>query len=356
MTRFATLVAAWVVALPLLYQPSQVVENASAQTTTSAKGWLTIASETPAAGCWLDGSVEVRRDGVAVPDVEVGVSLVYGGEVVAGDRGVTGADGFAWFGIDTSAVPAGGEAWIDVLMGGAYAGGLPLAVTEEGGCADNAGVAELWGEVPTPEDSSYVVEDTSAAEDDGWTADSVASTALWVPAIQQQRGLSCEYTALSMAMAAFGVDVSEYAFDGIVGWSANPHWGFRGDITGAWGGTDNYGVYAAPLAAAVESFGFWGDAFYANGDASALTSRLDRGEPTLVWIALLGDQSFTEYTEDGTPYLLSAGQHVVVAYDYDENGVYVADPGSGSHRFYDWGWFMNMWGVFDGMSLAVGPY
>jgi hypothetical protein len=60
-----------------------------AQTTTSAKGWLTIASETPAVGCWLDGSVEVRRDGAAVPDVEVGVSLVYGGEVVAGDRGVT---------------------------------------------------------------------------------------------------------------------------------------------------------------------------------------------------------------------------------------------------------------------------
>ena len=104
-----------------------------------------------------------------------------------------------------------------------------------------------------------------------------------------------------MATAAFDVDVSEYEFDGIVGWSANPHSGFRGDITGAWGGTDDDGVSAEPLAVAVESFGYRGDAFSANGDARALTSRLDRGEPTLVWIALLGDQSFTEYTEDGAP-------------------------------------------------------
>ena len=349
MPRFAILLAAWVVALPLLLQPTFGVQPAVAQTT-SAKGWLTVSSETPAAGCWLDGSVEVRRDGDAAPDVEVGVSLVYGGEVVAGDRGVTGSDGIAWLGFDTGGVPAGGEAWVDVLLGGAPAGGLPLTITEDGGCADNAGVAELWGEVPAAADSSYAV------EDGGWTADSGASTELWVPAIPQHRNLSCEYASLSMAMAAFGVDVSEYAFDDIVGWSANPHWGYRGDISGWWGGSDDYGVYSEPLAAAVEQFGFWGDAFYANGEVSALTSRLDRGEPTLVWIALLGDQSFVEYAEDGTPYMLSGGQHVVVAYDYDESGVYVADPASGTHRFYDWGWFMNMWDVFDGMALAVGPY
>ena len=349
MPRVARLLAAWVVALPVLLQPTSGNHQAAAQAT-SAKGWLTVSSETPGEGCWLDGSVEVRRDGAAVPDVEVGISLLYNGEVVAGDRGVTGADGFAWLGFDTGGVPAGGEAWVDVLMGGVYAGGMPLTVTEAAGCADNAGVAELWGEVPTAAESSFSV------EDGGWTPGSGTSTELWVPAIPQQRGLSCEYASLSMAMAAFGADVSEYAFDDIVGWSANPHWGFRGNIAGAWGGVDDYGVYAEPLAAAVESFGFWGDAFYANGDSSALTSRLDRGEPTLVWIALLGDQSFVEYAEDGTPYSLSAGQHVVVAYDYDENGVYVADPASGTHRFYDWGWFMNMWGVFDGMALAIGPY
>ena len=31
-----------------------------------------------------------------------------------------------------------------------------------------------------------------------------------------------------------------------------------------------------------------------------------------------GDQSFYEYTEDGTPYKLNPGSHVVVAYGYDD--------------------------------------
>ena len=348
MRTVAIVMAAWIVALPLLLQSSVGTSIALAQST-SARGWLTVSSEMPAAGCWINSSVEVRRDGAGVSDVEVGVSLVSNGDVVSGDRGVTGADGFAWLGFDTGGLPAGSRAWVDVLLGGAYAGGLALTVTEDGGCADNAGVAELWGEVPAAADSSYSV------EEEGWVDGSGASSELWVPAIAQQRGLSCEYTALSMAMAAFGVNVSEYDFDGIVGWSANPHWGFRGDVNGTWGYTDDYGVYAEPLAGAVGAFGFWGDVFYANGDASALTARLDEGLPVLVWVALLGDTSFVESTADGTPFLLAAGQHVVVAYDYDENGVYVADPGSGTHRFYEWGWFMNMWNVFDGMSLAVGP-
>lgn len=338
-------------ALPMLLSPA-LGSGVIAAETSSAKGWLTVSSETPAPGCWIDSSVEVRRDGVAVPDVEIGVSLVANGEVISGDRGITGEDGFAWVGFDTSGLGAGTEAWVDVLMGGTFAGGLPLSLSADGSCGDDAGVAELWGEVPAPIDSSYSVE--SSAQPVAAAA-AAAGDRVWVPAIPQQRGLSCEYTSLSMAMAAFGVDVSEYDFDGIVGWSANPHWGFRGDITGAWGSTDNYGVYAEPLAAAVQDFGFWGDVFYSNGNASALTTRLDQGSPVLVWVALLGDTSFQEYADDGTSYLLAPGQHVVVAYDYDENGVYVADPASGTHRFYDWGWFMNMWGVFDGMSLAIGP-
>lgn len=177
-----------------------------------------------------------------------------------------------------------------------------------------------------------------------------------VPAYMQQRNLSCEYAATVMAMATFGSWVSEYAFDEIVGWSANPHWGYRGDITGWWGNTDDYGVYNAPLAGAVEQFGFWGDPFFGQGDASALTSRLDNGLPTLVWLGLWGDTGFYEYTEDGTPYKLAAGMHVVTAQGYDETGVYVVDPAYGTPDFYDWGWFMNTWNVFDGMSLAVGPY
>ncbi len=176
-----------------------------------------------------------------------------------------------------------------------------------------------------------------------------------VPAYTQQRNLSCEYASTVMAMATFGTWISEYEFDGIVGWSDNPHWGYRGDITGWWGNTTDYGVYPEPLAAAVDRFGFWGDPFYGQGDASALTSRLDNGLPTLVWIGLWGDTSFYEYTAEGTPYKLGAGMHVVVAQGYDDGGVSVVDPAYGDVKYYDWGWFMNLWNVFDGMSLAIGP-
>ena len=113
--------------------------------------------------------------------------------------------------------------------------------------------------------------------------------------------------------------------------------------------------YAAALAPTLPEFGFWGDVFYGAGDASTLTSRLDAGTPVLVWIGLWGNTGYYEYAADGTPYKLAAGQHVVVAYGYDDGGVYVSDPATGSKTFYDWSTFMSYWNVLDGMSLAVGP-
>ena len=58
-----------------------------------------------------------------------------------------------------------------------------------------------------------------------------SSASIWVPTYVQQRNLSCEYAALVMAMGAYGVGVSEYEFDNLVGWSENPHWGY-GKIEG----------------------------------------------------------------------------------------------------------------------------
>ena len=61
------------------------------------------------------------------------------------------------------------------------------------------------------------------------------------PTYTQQRNLSCEYASLVIAFSTYGVTVSEYAFDDLVGWSENPHLGFRGDINGNWGNTTDYG-------------------------------------------------------------------------------------------------------------------
>ena len=176
-----------------------------------------------------------------------------------------------------------------------------------------------------------------------------------VPTYVQQRNLSCEYASAVIAMAAFGAWMSEWAFDEVVPLSANPHWGYRGDINGQWGNTTDYGIYAEALAPPLSTFGFWSETFYGQGDPWQLTASLDAGFPVIVWLGLWGDQSFLEYTSDGTPYRLVPGMHVVVAHGYDDSGVSVSDPAKGTYTTYAWSDFMWMWNVLGGMALSVGP-
>ena len=311
-------------------------------------GWATLGSVTPAAGCWLDASIEVREAGAGISDVAVGVNLVHDGEVVWADWGMTDADGLAYLSVDTSWAAPGYEAWMDVLVGGEYAGGMPVSITDSGGCADNPDMVELGADVAVAQPSGTAQNWSTSASG---ASDAVR---IGVPTYAQQRNLSCEYAALVMAMGAYGVWVSEYEFDDLVGWSENPHWGYRGDITGWWGNTDDYGVYASALAPALANFGFYGEEFYAQGNSTALTARLDAGTPVLVWLGLWGETGFYEYAADGTPYKLVPGLHVVVADGYDSGGVYVADPATGGTRYYDWSTFMTFWNVMDGMGLSVG--
>ena len=309
-------------------------------------GWATLGSVTPAAGCWVDASVEVRQSGGGVSDVAVSVNLVHDGEVASADWGMTDGDGLAFLAVDTSWAAPGYEAWVDVLVGGEYAGGIPVSITEGGGCADNPGMVEIGAQIPVAE---------AASSFQAWSLTGPDAVDVGVPTYAQQRNLSCEYAALVIAMGAYGTWVSEYEFDSLVGWSENPHWGYRGDISGWWGNTDDYGVYAAALAPALSNFGFYGEEFYGQGNATALTARLDAGAPVVVWLGLWGDTGFYQHSADGTPYKLVPGMHVVVAYGYDSGGVYVSDPASGGKRFYDWSTFMTFWDVMDGMGLSVAP-
>ncbi len=176
-----------------------------------------------------------------------------------------------------------------------------------------------------------------------------------VPAYAQQRNLSCEFAALTIATAAFGAWISEYEFEAMVPRSENPHWGFRGDIHGWWGNTDDYGVYPEPLVGALAAYGFYGEVMYAAGNPWAIRSRLDAGIPVLLWLAFQGDQGSYGTANDGSSFLLMPGYHVVVANGYDEGGIHVADPATGGFAWYDWGTMLWMWEIMDGMALAVSP-
>jgi uncharacterized protein YvpB len=306
--------------------------------------WIDLSTTRPGVGCPIDVSVEVREAGNPVDNVEIELALHVEGSLVSADYGVTNSSGVSFLTLDTSDAESGVGHWLDINLGGEYLTGLSI-VTTDGGCGESSKLIETSGEI--------TVVPAADTDSDGLKP-SGSGAEVWVPTYVQQRNLSCEFASLYIATSAWGDPISEYAFDDVVGWSPNPHWGYRGDINGAWGGVDDYGVYAKPLSWALAEFGFYGDAFYGGGEASALTSRIDAGIPVLVWLSLWGDQSVRE-SVDGASFTLVHGEHVMVAYGYDDDGVYLSDPATGTYRFYSWGDFMWMWNVLDGMGLGVSP-
>jgi uncharacterized protein YvpB len=316
--------------------------SVSAQSLRSVTSWIEISSTRPASGCTIDFTIEIRDSGNAVSSTEVSLALFDDEELISADRQVTDGDGVAYLAVETGG--GSGNGWLDVNVGGGYLTGMYIGLAAGDSCADGADFLTVEGDVP-----DVTVE---AGSGDAAGADGVFVSN--VPFYTQQRNLSCEYAALQIATGAYGNAISEYSFDEAVGWSPNPHWGYRGDITGWWGNTTDYGVYAEALAAALPQFGFYGDVFYTGGDVEALKSRIDDDVPVLVWLGLWGDQVVIEET-DGVAYAVTAGMHVVVAYGYDADGVWVSDPAIGGARHYSWGDFTYMYSVLDGMSLAVYP-
>ncbi len=314
----------------------------------SVDTWITVGSIAPGSGCMVDVSVEVREAGAAVTGAEVTASLTMDGSMLSSDFETSSEGGLTYLGVDTAWADPGSAARLDINIGGGYVGGTTLDITG-GGCASEAsmitGSVDAW--IPSVAEEASVAEDAEQAA----APDDVAY--LSVPTYHQARNLSCEYAALSIATGGLGNWISEYQFDELVGYSANPHWGYRGDINGSWGNTTDYGVYAEALVGPLAQFGFNGEVFYGQGDTSGLTARLDAGKPTLVWIGLWGDTSFYETLDDGTSYKLASGYHVAVAYAYDDWGVYLSDPGTGGYRSFSWDEFIPMWNVMDGMALSV---
>jgi uncharacterized protein YvpB len=321
-----------------------IAKPASAATSRSVTSWIEVSSTRPASGCTIDLGIEIRDSGNAVSSTEVSIALFADEELISADRAVTDSEGVAQLAVETGG--AGGNGWLDINVGGGYLTGLYVGLAAGDSCSDGADFLTVEGDVP---DVTVEVGEESRSDE---SADGVFVSG--VPFYVQQRNLSCEYAALQIATSAYGNGISEYSFDDAVGWSPNPHWGYRGDITGWWGNTDDYGVYAEPLASVLPSFGFYGEVFYTGGDTEALKAKIDADVPVLVWLGLWGDQRVVEET-DGVPYALTAGMHVVVAYGYDADGVWVSDPAIGGARHYSWADFSYMYSVLDGMSLAVYP-
>jgi uncharacterized protein YvpB len=306
--------------------------------------WVEFGATEPGAGCVVDVSVD-GGGSLAGADVALVVSDDATGAVISSDSGTANDSGIAWLVIDTSAASSGSKGWASVSINGGYIGGQTIWVTDNG-CGAGAKLVNMSGSAPSASSAA-------SSDDSGEVASS--GGAVVIPGAfgyQQQRHLSCEYSALAIATGMLGDWVSEYDFEAVVPLSANPHWGYRGYIDGNWGNTTDYGVYNEPLVGALQAYGFQGEAFY--GGPADLMAQIDMGRPTLVWIGARGETgSFYDWTADGTRFQLTPYMHVVVIYGYDDGGVYVSDPGNGALTYWDWGSFKSMWSVMDGMALAV---
>ncbi len=199
-----------------------------------------------------------------------------------------------------------------------------------------------------PDDATSVETNSAPADDD----DGIVS--FWVPEYKQQRNLSCEYAAAHIASTAWGWGPTEAEFMASIPQTLNPHYGYRGNIDGWWGNTDDYGIYAEPLVPVLNNWGFNAEVMYTQGDVDPLIAQLDAGHPVMVWLGFWGDTREVK-TDDGT-YSVFAGMHVVTVYGYDDEGIWVSDPAKGVKVHYSWDVFVDMWSVVDGMSLAVYPF
>jgi LysM repeat protein len=234
----------------------------------------------------------------------------------------------------------------DTLAAIAYAWGLDAATLADFNGVTDPENLEIGTRLLIPPSRDGATQPVAAAP--------VGSFVAGVGHYVQSRNLSCEYAAAHIATSAFGAGVPEWVFIEQVPPARNPHYGYRGNIDGWWGNTDDYGVYAEALVPVLNTNGFRAEVFYSMGATGDLVWYIDQGIPVIVWLGLWGDTAVTLYDE-GT-YTVAAGAHVVVAYGYDVDGVYVSDPAIGATRLYGWSDFTAMWSVLDGMALAVSPY
>ncbi len=176
-----------------------------------------------------------------------------------------------------------------------------------------------------------------------------------VPVQGQWWNLSCEYAATSAATAYYGNTISQQTLMNDIGFDADPNKGFRGNISGPWGGISDYGIYPAPILAALQKHGF-AHSYIFRANADALRQAISKDHPVVVWI--VGNFSSpprTDVDQGNEHYFLVPYEHAVTAIGYSESGMTIMDPAYGADRTVSWQSFTNAWLQLDGMALVVAP-
>lgn len=178
---------------------------------------------------------------------------------------------------------------------------------------------------------------------------------LLVPRFQQQRNLSCESSAAAMAAAYFGVALTERQIVAEIPLDPNPHRGFRGNIDSWFGGLDQYGVYAEPVARVLSNHGLRAEAVY-DLTLEALRDAVNHNRIVVAWITYqTAVRTPVVRTIGGEQVTLVPWEHAVTVVGYDRWGVHVNDPATGGTAYYSNEDFLRASGYFDGMAVVVSP-
>ncbi len=161
---------------------------------------------------------------------------------------------------------------------------------------------------------------------------------------RQERPLSCEAAALTMALRYKGVNVSESALIDQIGFDTTPHkdgvWGnphvaFVGDYYGKQV-TTGYGVYWEPIARVGALYR--STRYFTNGTVQDLTKEIQKGNPVIVWGNASSGRRADWKTKDGQSIIAIVGEHARVVIGFigsadNPSRIITLDPLSGERYF-----------------------
>jgi uncharacterized protein YvpB len=175
------------------------------------------------------------------------------------------------------------------------------------------------------------------------------------PVYQQAHSLSCESSAAAMAANFYGVGVNEETIVAALPKHDNPYLGFRGNIDGPYGGTEDYGVYAEPVRQILAQLGL--EVQHFAGGIEEIKAHIQHGRVVIAWVTynLQVETPQQVTTSDGQIVTLVPYQHAVLVTGYNPNGLWVNDPYSGTQAFYLEADFRRSFAYLSNMALVVGP-
>ncbi len=177
-----------------------------------------------------------------------------------------------------------------------------------------------------------------------------------IPTYRQQQTLTCEESAVSMALRGA---LSEAQIVAAMPRSENPFEGIRGNTNYELiGGLTHYGTYAHALQKGLAKLGRQSTTYYGQSYEkfkASIIENLKQGRAVIWWTTWRESHQRPQWVEltNGIKIPLTPYEHTVVIVAATDKGVTYHDPYDGSVRFTSWANHQRTSGYFNNMALVV---